>query len=91
MHARLVEDVTPFNDALQFPDVASILNTGTDTGRALLDMIVTQQAAVIAYANDFKLLMVLCLVSMPLVVVIGKSRVHNGGGPAAQQAHAALD
>jgi DHA2 family multidrug resistance protein len=91
MHERLGEAVTPFNDALQFPDVASILNTGTDAGRAMLDMIVTQQASVIAYANDFKLLMVLCIISMPLVFVIGKSRVHNGGGPAPQQAHAALD
>src|ERR1035441_6506100 len=30
MHARIVEGVTPFNDALQMPDVAANLNLGTD-------------------------------------------------------------
>ena len=89
MHARLTEDVTPFNQALQFPDVSSVLNMATDTGRAMLDAIVTQQAAVIAYANVFKLLMVLTIIAMPFVFIIGKTRaVLNGGN---QQAHAALD
>ena len=40
--------VTPFNGALQMPDVAKVFNLGTDAGRALLDMIVTQPAAMIA-------------------------------------------
>jgi DHA2 family multidrug resistance protein len=88
MHERLGESVTPFNQALQMPDVASILNLGTDTGRALMDQIVTQQAAVIAYANDFKLMMILTIIVMPLVFVIGKSRMPQGGGA---PAHAALD
>ena len=34
----------------------------------------TQQAAIIAYANDFKLLMYLTLATIPLVVIIGSSR-----------------
>ncbi len=74
MHARLVENVTPFNDALQMPDVAATLNLATDTGRALLDQLVTQQAAMIAYLNDFKLLMVLTLAVIPLVWLIGTAR-----------------
>jgi DHA2 family multidrug resistance protein len=90
MHERLGEAVTPFNDALQFPDVASILNTGTDAGRAMLDAIVTQQAAVIAYANDFKLLMVLCICAMPLIFLISKAPRAPQGGQA-QPAHAAMD
>jgi len=90
MHERIGEAVTPFNDALQFPDVSSILNTHTDAGRAMLDAIVTQQAAVIAYANDFKLLMVLCILCMPLVFAIGSSRQMLGGGPQ-KPAHAGID
>jgi MFS transporter, DHA2 family, multidrug resistance protein len=74
MHARLTEGVTPFNDALQMPDVASHLNMATDTGRAMLDAIVTQQAAMIAYLNDYKLLMVLTLAMVPLVLIIGTSK-----------------
>ena len=74
MHARLTEQVTPFNDALQMPDVAANLNVHADTGRALLDLIVTQQAAMLAYLNDFKLLMVLTLAVIPLILIIGTVR-----------------
>jgi DHA2 family multidrug resistance protein len=93
MHARLVENVTPFNDALQFPDVASILNTATDTGRAMLDAIVTQQAAVIAYANVFKLLMVLTIAAMPFVLFIAAVRraTPKDAEAAEETAHLALD
>jgi DHA2 family multidrug resistance protein len=74
MHARLAEDVTPFNNALQMPDVSSILNITTDSGRALLDGIVTQQANLIAYLNDYKLLMYLTLIVIPLIFIIGKTK-----------------
>jgi DHA2 family multidrug resistance protein len=74
MHARLTEQVTPFNDALQMPDVAANLNVHADTGRALLDLIVTQQAAMLAYLNDFRLLMVLTLAVIPLILIIGTVR-----------------
>jgi DHA2 family multidrug resistance protein len=88
MHANLSESVTPFNDALQFPDVAAILNTATDTGRALLDAIVTQQAAMIAYLNDFKLLMWLTLLMMPLVMMISTHRAPSAGPKQGEVAHA---
>jgi len=78
MHARIVESVTPFNDALQMPDVAVNLNVNTDTGRALLDQIVTQQAAMIAYLNDFKLLMILTLMMVPLVLLISTAQKAPG-------------
>jgi len=74
MHARLTEQITPFNDALQMPDVTGNLNVQTDAGRALLDTIVTQQAAMLAYINDFKLLMVLTLAVVPLVLIVGTIR-----------------
>jgi DHA2 family multidrug resistance protein len=81
MHANLVESVTPFNGALQFPDVSAILNIATDTGRALLDKIVTQQAAIIAYANDFKLLMYMTLATIPLVFLIGSAGLRRANRP----------
>jgi len=74
MHARLTESVTPFNNALQMPDVASHLNMQSDMGRALLDVIVTQQAAMIAYINDYKVLMALTLAMVPLVLIIGTTK-----------------
>jgi MFS transporter, DHA2 family, multidrug resistance protein len=74
MHARLVENVTPFNDALRMPNVASTLDMATDAGKALLDLVVTQQAMIIAYANDYKMLLVLSVAAMPLVLFVGSSR-----------------
>jgi len=79
MHARLVEQVTPFNNALQMPDLAANLNANTDAGRALLDMIVTQQASMIAYLNDFYLLMILTLAMIPLVLIIRAAKSPAGG------------
>jgi DHA2 family multidrug resistance protein len=69
LHARLMEGVTPFNQALTDP-AAAMLDPSTETGRALLDNLVTQQASLIAYANDFKLLMVLTLLAFPLILII---------------------
>jgi len=80
MHARLTENVTPFNGALQMPDVAGTMNLQSDTGRAMLDQIVTQQANLIAYLNDYKLLMYLTLFMIPLVWIIGTTRKKAAGG-----------
>ncbi len=78
MHADLAEHVTPFNDALKMPDVAAIMNMATDSGRALMDGLLTQQAAIIAYANDFELLMWLTMATIPLVVFIGTAHAPAG-------------
>ncbi|HZS63529.1 MAG TPA: DHA2 family efflux MFS transporter permease subunit [Xanthobacteraceae bacterium] len=80
MHAHLTEFVTPFNPALQMPDAAAALKLGTDTGRALMDQIVSQQASILAYANDFKMLMYLTLATLPLVFIIGSARTPQAGG-----------
>jgi DHA2 family multidrug resistance protein len=87
MHERIGEAVTPFNNALQMPDVANNLNLNTDMGRAMLDGIVTKQASLIAYLNDFKLLMVLTLAMVPLVLLIGIAQRSPGAKPA-EVAHA---
>jgi DHA2 family multidrug resistance protein len=80
MHARLAEHITPFNNALQ--QAGSMLSTATDQGRALLDVMLTQQATIIAYDNAFKLLMILTLIALPLVLLIGSSRAKAIPGPA---------
>jgi len=86
MHARIVENVTPFNDALRMPNVTSVLDMTTEAGKALLDLVVTQQAAIIAYANDYRMLLVLSVVAMPLVLLVGSSKaVQRPGG---REAHA---
>jgi DHA2 family multidrug resistance protein len=82
MHARLDEFVTPFNNALQMGD-AAMLSPLTETGRAVMERVLTQQATIIAYANDYKLLMYLTLIAIPMVFVIGVGRAKSATPPAA--------
>ena len=73
MHALLAESVTPFNQAMADP-AAAMLDASTDTGRALLENLLTQQATIIAYANDFKLMLVMTVLCYPLVLLVRTSR-----------------
>jgi DHA2 family multidrug resistance protein len=86
-HSQLVESLTPFNDALKMPDVASHLDVTSQTGLAMLDAIVTQQAAIIAYANDYKMLMIVCIVMLPFVALLG-STLKRISGAKTQDVHA---
>ncbi len=73
-HAVLVEHVTPFNDALKMPDVAGIINLNTDAGRALMDMIVSAQAQIIAFSQDFELVALITVCAIPLALMLGSTR-----------------
>jgi MFS transporter, DHA2 family, multidrug resistance protein len=79
MHARLAESLTPFNQALADP-AAALLDPKTDTGRALLEQVLSQQAAIIAYDNNFKLMMVVTILAFPLIALV---RVQRGALPGA--------
>lgn len=70
-HANIASYVTPFNHVFLAPAMES-LNPTTAAGRASLDNIVTSQATIIAYLDDFKLLMIMALVAMPLVMLLSK-------------------
>lgn len=69
MHARLAESLTPWNLGLQFP-TAALVDPATTTGRALLEQLVTAQAVIIAYANDFRLMTFISLAALPLLLLI---------------------
>jgi DHA2 family multidrug resistance protein len=73
-HAVLVEHVTPFNDALKMPDVASIINLTSDAGRAMMDLIVSAQAQIIAFSQDFELVALVTVCAIPLALMLGSTR-----------------
>ena len=73
-HESIAAYVTPFNHAFSNPAVMEHLNPLTATGRAALDGVITLQATIIAYMDDFKLLMLLSLGAMPLVLLLRKPR-----------------
>jgi DHA2 family multidrug resistance protein len=68
-HSQLVEHVTPFNDAMRLPDAVTIAGQSLGT-LARLDGLVTQQAAIIAYSNDFLLMTFVSLSAFPLLALI---------------------
>jgi len=74
VYAVLDEHVTPFNHAMQMPDVHSIINMGTDAGRALADVMLSLQAQIIAFSQDYQLVMIVTLCAIPLTLMIGSTK-----------------
>lgn len=85
-HAELARFANPFNDALQAPAAHAAWDLATLGGRAALNTEITRQASVIAYANDYHLLMLMALAVMPLVLLLRPARSTGGGA-----GHAAMD
>ena len=78
MHARLAEQVTPFGSGLHgFPHAL----LSTTNGLAQVNALITQQAAMIAYNNDFKLMMVLTVCAIPLILLLRNAKTANKEEP----------
>jgi DHA2 family multidrug resistance protein len=77
-HSQLAEHISPFNDALQGADVSRWMDLATDEGRAMADQMITLQAVIMAYANDFMLLTAICLGAIPFVMAIGSTSSLRG-------------
>ena len=75
-HASLAAQVTPFNPALQLPAVRQMWNIHSTAGLAALNQEVTRQAAMIAYIDDFKLMMIVSLAAMPLLLLLRRPARH---------------
>jgi DHA2 family multidrug resistance protein len=73
-HAALSENITPFRDAFQVPGVPTLWSWSTELGRVALDAAVTRQAATIAYLNDFRFMMYLSLLAVPLLLLLRTPR-----------------
>ena len=64
-HAGLAADLTPFNRLLQWG--GHLIDPTTLKGAALLDQMVTRQALIIAYNNDF---LMMSIVSIPALLML---------------------
>jgi DHA2 family multidrug resistance protein len=74
VYAVLSEHITPFNHAMQMPDVRRLIDMGSDGGRALADAMVAIQAQIIAFALDYQMVMIITLCAIPLALMIGSSK-----------------
>jgi DHA2 family multidrug resistance protein len=68
-HETISAYVTHFNRFF-FAPAAESMSPFTASGRASLNEVITNQATIIAYIDDFKLLMIMSLVAVPLVIFL---------------------
>jgi DHA2 family multidrug resistance protein len=71
-HAEIAQHVTSVTRVFEDPTIAQLWNPATAAGRAALDAVVTRQAQIIAYIDDYKLLMIATLLVIPLLMVFGR-------------------
>src|ERR1043165_8786696 len=57
VYANLSEHITPFNHAMQMPNVRGMIDMSSDTGRAMADVMVKAQATIIASSHDYQLVL----------------------------------
>jgi DHA2 family multidrug resistance protein len=86
-HASLVATISATTPALQDPTVAATYNLASGAGLGLLNNEVTRQASMIAFVDDFWLMMFLTLAVIPLLLFV---RPPKRGTPVAAD-HAALE
>ena len=71
MHEMIGASVTPFNRALQAAGPThQWLDPATRHGAALLDRIINEQAQIVAYANDYVLLIMATLPAWLLLLMM---------------------
>jgi len=74
VYAVLSQHINPFNGAMQMPDVRGMIDLGTDKGRAMADVMVSLQAQIIAFSQDYQMVMLFTLCAIPLAIMIGSTK-----------------
>ena len=74
VHSRLVEHLRPDNPLAQFPYLPAPFSLVTPEGMMALNAEVTRQAAMVAYLQDFQLMMLAALLVLPLLFLLRDPR-----------------
>src|SRR6266700_187186 len=74
VHSRLVEHLRPDNPLAKAPFLGMPFSLTNPTGLAALNAEVTRQAAMVAYIDDFALMMLVVLLSMPFLLLVRRPR-----------------
>ena len=74
VHSRLVEGLRPDNPLAQAPYLAAPFSLTNPGGIAALNAEVTRQAAMVAYIDDFRLMMLIALGVLPLLLLLRTTR-----------------
>ncbi|HEX4596836.1 MAG TPA: DHA2 family efflux MFS transporter permease subunit [Burkholderiaceae bacterium] len=68
LHSSLADHITPYNLAARNPQLAAQLSS--HDGMATLNAGLTAQASMIAYIDDFQLMLILTLLTLPLLLLV---------------------
>jgi DHA2 family multidrug resistance protein len=85
VHSRLVERLRPDNPLAHAPYLAPQFSLTNPSGVAALNAEVTRQAAMVAYIDDFKLMMLVVILAAPLLLLLRKPRPARPSGLAAAE------
>jgi DHA2 family multidrug resistance protein len=77
-HAIIGSYVTAVNPGFRNSVIAHAWSPWTASGRAALDQVIQNQASIISYVDDFKLMMILSLVAIPLVLLLRRAASEGG-------------
>jgi len=74
VHSRLVEHLRPDNPLMRMPSHAVPWDLKTSSGVAALNAEVTRQAQMVAYIDDFQLMVIVILAALPLILLLRRPR-----------------
>jgi DHA2 family multidrug resistance protein len=80
-HSDLASHVTAATAPLADPGLLGRLGEYGDAAAAMLDAEINRQALMIAYLDDFHVMMIVCLASLPLIFLLKKPKAGAAGGP----------
>ena len=83
-HQSLAQHITPYNAQLASSPMAADLSSTHDL--AMLNGMISKQAAMISFNNDFKLMMILSLIAIPIVLLLRRPKFDKQHPPSKEAA-----
>jgi DHA2 family multidrug resistance protein len=85
VHSRLVEQLRPDNPIARAPRLAAPFSLTDPSGIAALNAEATRQAAMVAYVDDFMLMMAIVVLGLPLLLLLRRPAAAPTAAPAAAE------
>ncbi|HWY63349.1 MAG TPA: DHA2 family efflux MFS transporter permease subunit [Rhizomicrobium sp.] len=74
VHASLAEHVTAYNMSGNAAAASAHMDIGTAKGLIMLNQLITDQGTMIAYIDDFRLMMILTLLTIPFLLLFRRAK-----------------
>ena len=75
VHAALVQHITPYTRGNDPAVLASHVDLSSTRGLVALNHLITNQATMIGYIDDFRLMMMMTLITMPFLLLIRRAEI----------------